>query len=129
MKKLMRSSSDRYLLGVCGGLAEYLNIDSTIVRLAWFFLSIFSFFTFGVIYLICGAVIPMDNINTNSESNRNSSAGGRLIMGLSLIIVGSFLLARLLFPWFPIYFRQALKYWPSLLIILGLYIIVKRKDD
>lgn len=32
-KKLYRSTTDRWLAGVCGGIAEYFNIDVTIVRL------------------------------------------------------------------------------------------------
>ncbi len=31
-KKLYRSRTDRKILGVCGGLAEYFNVDSTLVR-------------------------------------------------------------------------------------------------
>ena len=34
-KKLRKSRTDRKLCGVCGGLAEYLNMDSTIIRLIW----------------------------------------------------------------------------------------------
>lgn len=33
MKKLYKSNTDRKICGVCGGIAEYLNIDPTIVRL------------------------------------------------------------------------------------------------
>ena len=32
-KKLYKSNTDKKLCGVCGGIAEYLNIDSTVVRL------------------------------------------------------------------------------------------------
>lgn len=34
-KRLMRSQTDRKIAGVCGGMAEYFNMDSTIVRLIW----------------------------------------------------------------------------------------------
>ena len=34
-KKLYKSSTDKKLAGVCGGIAEYFNIDSTLVRLGW----------------------------------------------------------------------------------------------
>jgi phage shock protein C len=34
-KRLMRSRTDRKIAGVCGGIAEYLDVDSTIVRLIW----------------------------------------------------------------------------------------------
>lgn len=34
-KRLYKSATDRKIEGVCGGLGEYFNIDSTIVRLLW----------------------------------------------------------------------------------------------
>ena len=34
-KRLMRSSTDRKIAGVCGGIGEYLDIESTLVRLIW----------------------------------------------------------------------------------------------
>lgn len=37
-KKLYRSEKDKKIAGVCGGLAEYFDIDPTLVRLAWIFL-------------------------------------------------------------------------------------------
>ena len=57
MKKLYRSETDRVIFGVCGGIAEYLEIDSTLVRLG---LVAFSFmFGSGVLaYLIAAAIIP-----------------------------------------------------------------------
>ena len=41
VKKLFRSRSSRIIGGVCGGLAEYLNIDPTIVRLVWVLATLF----------------------------------------------------------------------------------------
>jgi phage shock protein C len=40
-RRLVRSASDRKIAGVCGGLAEYLSIDGTAVRLLWVVLTIF----------------------------------------------------------------------------------------
>ena len=34
-KKLTRSATDKKLGGVCGGIAEYLDVDPTVIRLAW----------------------------------------------------------------------------------------------
>lgn len=34
-KKLYKSSTDKKIAGVCGGLAEYFNVDPTLVRLGW----------------------------------------------------------------------------------------------
>lgn len=40
-KKLCRSATDKKLGGVCGGIAEYLDVDPTIVRLAWVLFTLF----------------------------------------------------------------------------------------
>ena len=56
-KKLYRSKSNRMLVGVCGGVAEYFDIDPTIVRAIWAVASIFAFA--GIIaYAVCAFVIP-----------------------------------------------------------------------
>lgn len=34
-KRLFKSDTDKMLLGVCGGIGEYLNVDSTVIRLLW----------------------------------------------------------------------------------------------
>ncbi len=57
IKKLYRSRKERIIAGVCGGLAEYLNIDPTVVRLVWVLFTLA--YGIGVIsYLICWAIIP-----------------------------------------------------------------------
>lgn len=59
MKKLYKSSTDRVLTGLLGGLAAYLGQDSTIVRLIFMVLLVFTgFFPFGLIYLIAYFIIP-----------------------------------------------------------------------
>ncbi len=58
-KKLYKSNTDKMLCGVLGGLAEYLGVDSTIVRLVFAILSLFSAgFPGLIIYIICALVIP-----------------------------------------------------------------------
>ncbi len=57
MKRLYRSRTDRMLAGVCGGIGQYLNIDPTLIRLAFLFLAIWG--GGGVLaYLIAWIVIP-----------------------------------------------------------------------
>ena len=57
MKKLYKSQIDKKICGVCGGIAEYLGVDSTIVRLAWVLLS--ACFGSGIIvYIIAALVMP-----------------------------------------------------------------------
>jgi phage shock protein PspC (stress-responsive transcriptional regulator) len=56
-KKLYKSSTDKKLCGVCGGLAEYLNVDSTIVRLILVLTVLFA--GCGLLaYLIAALVMP-----------------------------------------------------------------------
>ncbi|MCQ2073914.1 MAG: PspC domain-containing protein [Bacteroidaceae bacterium] len=56
-KKLYRSLSDKKLLGVCGGFAEYFDVDSTVMRLIFLFLVLCC--GVGVLgYLICALVMP-----------------------------------------------------------------------
>lgn len=58
-KKLYLSDHDKKISGVCGGLGEYLNIDSTIIRLIWIILAIpTAVFGAVVVYLIAAAIIP-----------------------------------------------------------------------
>jgi phage shock protein C len=60
MKKLYRSSDDRFVAGVFGGLSDYLNIDANVLRLIFVILLIPSFFTCALIYLIAAIIIPKD---------------------------------------------------------------------
>ena len=57
-KKLYRSNENRWLVGVCGGIGEYCNIDATIIRVLFI---LFSFAMGGgiLIYLILWIVIPL----------------------------------------------------------------------
>lgn len=59
IKRLYLSESDKKLFGVCGGIGEYFQIDSTLVRLAWIVLSIITAIIPGIIgYIIAAIVIP-----------------------------------------------------------------------
>nr|MBQ8245347.1 PspC domain-containing protein [Oscillospiraceae bacterium] len=61
-KKLYRSANDKLLAGVCAGLAKYLNMDPTVIRVIWAVLSLFAFV--GVIaYIVCALVIPEEPTN------------------------------------------------------------------
>ncbi|MBE6605950.1 MAG: PspC domain-containing protein [Ruminococcaceae bacterium] len=57
MKKLYLSKNDKKLCGVCGGLAEYFEIDPTLIRLLWVLAVIFA--GAGILaYIIAAIVIP-----------------------------------------------------------------------
>jgi phage shock protein C len=58
-KLLYRSNRDIMLGGVCGGLAEYFNLDPTVVRLAFLLLTIVTIGPPGVLlYFILWAIVP-----------------------------------------------------------------------
>jgi phage shock protein PspC (stress-responsive transcriptional regulator) len=57
-KKLRRSSTDRMIGGVCGGLAEYFDIDPTLVRVAYVLLTFFTAFSGLLVYIILLILMP-----------------------------------------------------------------------
>ena len=65
-KKLMRSSKDCKLFGVCGGLAEYFGVDSTVVRLIAIILVIFAGMSFWL-YIIAALIMPVDDGTVDIE--------------------------------------------------------------
>lgn len=54
-KELRRSATDCKLFGVCGGIGEYFNIDSNLIRLVWIGISLFA--GTGVILYIAAAIL------------------------------------------------------------------------
>ena len=57
VKRLCKSAADRKLAGVCGGIAEYFGVDSTIIRLV-FALLVVGWGTGIVAYIIAALVLP-----------------------------------------------------------------------
>ncbi|WP_455718698.1 PspC domain-containing protein [Anaerosporobacter sp.] len=58
-KRLYRSSTDKKICGVCSGLADYINVDPTVVRLLWILFSCITAGTGIIAYLIAAIVIPV----------------------------------------------------------------------
>ena len=57
MKKLTKSKN-RILCGVCGGIAEYFNVDPTVVRIVWAVGTLISMGLGIIAYIICCILIP-----------------------------------------------------------------------
>ena len=55
-KKLYRNSQNKMIAGVCSGLAEYINVDPTIIRVIWALVGLSG--AGLVAYLICALIIP-----------------------------------------------------------------------
>ena len=65
-KKLYKSTTDRKLCGVCAGIANYLNVDPTVVRLLWALITFLG--GAGMIaYIVCALVIPDEPYNNNYQ--------------------------------------------------------------
>ncbi len=58
MKKLYKSRTDKKLCGVCGGIAEYFDIDATVVRLLWVLFTLWG--GSGILAYIIAALIMSD---------------------------------------------------------------------
>lgn len=62
MQKRLTKSKQRVFLGVCGGVAEYLHIDPTVIRLVAIVLLVLTgFFPIGLIYIVAALIMPSAN--------------------------------------------------------------------
>jgi phage shock protein PspC (stress-responsive transcriptional regulator) len=57
-KRLLRSSDDRWLTGVCGGIAEYAGVDANLVRLVVVLGTLFGFGSLLVAYVVAWLLMP-----------------------------------------------------------------------
>lgn len=70
-KKLYKSSKKKMIFGVCGGFANYFNIDVTIVRILFVILAFIKFI--GVIlYLVCAIIMPSDFVSDDVTEEKKS---------------------------------------------------------
>ena len=57
-KKLVRTSDNRMVCGVCGGIGKYFNVDPTLVRLIWVLASFAGAGSGLLVYIIAAIIIP-----------------------------------------------------------------------
>jgi phage shock protein C len=149
-ERLYRSGIDKKFAGVCGGLAEYFDVDATLIRL----LVLISFFLGGIglpAYIIAWLLIPMnpayqvggsyqgarpvtDEMKESVQDIRETAQGfaqdlkrvnperRKRYIGIGLVVFG---ILFLLEQWFPFFFDWG-KMWPLILIIIGLGIMWRR---
>jgi phage shock protein C len=130
-RRLFRSSTDKMLGGVCGGLGQYLGFDPTFIRIVFFIMVFGGGFGFWV-YVLLWALIPEDDGTQSQDfgdrvrtmgddfasavSRPHPKAG--LIVGGGLIFMGLFwLVEQLNVSWLWWWDFDVL--WPVLLIIAG----------
>jgi|GEM_PF-672670 len=94
-KHIYRSRRGKMIAGVCGGIAEYISIDPTIVRLAWVLLTLI--YGSGIfLYLIGWIIIPRNPNHIMAEyvpppppPQSSSQSGGTMVMGIVMVTIGS----------------------------------------
>ena len=128
-KKLKRSSSNRVIAGVCGGIGEYFNIDPVVIRIIWVLLSFMPGGPGFLAYLVCALIIPEDDgvIYQDEDSSVNTS-NTAIFIGIALIVVGGIMLTKIIWPQFAFKIMDIGKYWPILFIIFGIYIIINQTN-
>ncbi len=145
-KRIYRSKTDRILGGVAGGLGEYLDLDPTIFRLIFVILTVFGGSGI-IIYLILWLIMPEkdngkkfeDTIKDNADDikekaqnfaqeirlNRKSDTKEerRFWWGLIILVVGLLFLFSTLGL---LNLDEVFRFWPLILILIGLSIILRR---
>ncbi|WP_207428014.1 PspC domain-containing protein [Pedobacter sp. SYSU D00535] len=148
-KKLERDEANKMIAGVAAGLADYMHVEVTWVRVLFLLAAIFGFA--GVwVYLILWIAVPAKSLYSGysafdtdykvfSDQSRTyqdpvvkpgyeptyvkekRGDSGRLVAGIALIVVGGFFLLRE-FNIIPHWFSVA-KLWPLIFIIIGLIML------
>lgn len=132
-KKLFRSYDNKMLGGICGGLAEYFDVDPSVIRI----LAVISLFVSGgmaiLIYVVAWIIIPQNEPGAigaekpkaapvRFDETPRVSPWTSYLPGLALIFFGSLLLIREHWLWF-----SWGEMWPVILIALGLVLIFTGK--
>lgn len=151
-KRLYRSRTDRVILGVCGGLGEYFDIDPIIFRIAFIALTI------GVgsgvlLYIVLALLTPQSpttdadkdksqpidlkekvnglasELKESSTHQRKSGGALRLFLGLLFLVIGFGLLAQNLnlIPRVVFDFSILVNLWPIIIILIGISLLSTTK--
>jgi len=141
--RLYRSKSNRVLGGVCAGLGSFLRIDPVFIRIFFIVWTVLGEFAV-LIYFLLWVIVPSDSSTDADESFQINDLGARfhqmgqeiaevtrqpnseliIFAGAGLIAWGVYYLVRRLVPFLDVWaYSQYL--WPALLIIAGLFVIIR----
>ena len=140
-RRLYRSLDDKVIGGVAGGVAEYLDLDPSIVRVVWAVLAFFTAGVFFVLYIVMWIVVPLSPeghvaegaagegggtadpatgwVAPRSYRAHRRSGSGSWVFGLFLIGLGGWFLAREYWPGLDFD-----RLWPLGLVILGVVLLL-----
>jgi phage shock protein PspC (stress-responsive transcriptional regulator) len=131
--RLYRSSSNKVVAGVCGGLGEYFDIDPTLLRLIVVVATVAGFGMTIPFYLLGWIVIPqrypgdpgVEPAASTPSAERSSDSKLRTYLpGLILVALGCIFLMREYFYWFS--FSDI---WPVALVAIGLFMILRHRKQ
>jgi len=125
-KRLYRSTTNKVIGGVCGGLGEYFEIDPVFVRIVAVILALAT--GVGLLaYIVAWIIMPKDiELPTEVAALGSSepvkySSWNKYLPGMILIGLGVILLVQEHWYWFD--WEQ---FWPVALIVVGLFLIFRR---
>lgn len=135
-KTLFRSDSNRIIAGVCGGIGEYFDVDPTFIRILFVLITLFG--GSGIfIYFVLWILVPSRNHGgfsfheikekaQNFVTNVREEKENNFTAAMIFILIGILLLLNNLhvIPWN--FWDTVRRFWPVLLIVMGLQMIMKR---
>ncbi|MGB9867700.1 MAG: PspC domain-containing protein [Bacillota bacterium] len=148
MKRLYRSSKNRMIAGVCGGIAEYFNVDVIVVRLIWLLLVLMGgpgIIAYIVAWIVippeptekaqsaegtAGAEQPPEETAASTEAveprtGSKSSRTGEVVVAILLICFGGYFLLRQFMPHRWLMWLSWGKWWPLLIIAAGIGLLLR----
>lgn len=133
-RRLSRSENNKVLAGVCGGIAEYVQTDPLLIRLAFIVLAVTQFTLGLILYAVAALVMPVGAKESGEaevvDHPHENTTDTRRLLALILIGLGAFLLFFNLAHKIPLLagylalFRGSL--WPLALIILGIIFLLRQ---
>jgi phage shock protein C len=132
-RRLYRSNQNKIIAGVCGGIAEYLNMDPTLVRLGFVLLA-FAGGSAILLYIVLAIIVPRAPTGalpaTVPTTQLNVGALILLLIGLALVGFGASSVLEQVTPGFwpywnfwPLIQMSGKLFWAGLLVAVGLVII------
>ena len=124
MKKLNRSNTDKIIWGVCGGLGEYFQIDSVIIRIL-FVLMLFAGGTGFFLYIVLAIMMP----SSLKENDIVEERKVKIFLGILLALVGLCIMLNIIFGFNIFSFVDWRMILSLFLILIGLKIIFENEKQ
>ncbi len=135
-RRLYKSRRNKVIDGVCGGIAEYFDVDPTIVRILWILITLMGGSGF-ILYIVAMIIMPANPehvVMPQPSSGGSNGTDRRRFFGVMLVLVGAFILFMNVgwiagFGWWSFSHKIML---PLLLILLGgllVYIHTTKRNE